>query len=250
VVEEGNALLVDRRSIEKILDEVRLGISDLADETQSLEIGRQLGATSLLRTIVSPWTAEQIRAVSKLIDTETTKIMAASCCNIPLPEHLRARCALSISAHEDQEDIVEAENPGSEYRTNVWTDKALYKIGEDVTVSVRCNQAGYLYLFDIDSQGNKTLLYPNVFSPKHLYVRPGETFVSPKGWFVAGSPTGRGYIKAVVTPFPMASISTDFSDLTPGNSFRLLTDSVARGVTINAVEIDGGFGTWWLTITE
>lgn len=95
--------LVDRRSIEKIMEEIKFGNSDLADETQRLEIGRQLGATSLLCTVVCPWTAEQIRAVSKLIDAESTKIMAASSCNIPLPEHLKGVCALAIEASEAQE---------------------------------------------------------------------------------------------------------------------------------------------------
>ena len=120
--------------------------------------------------------------------------------------------------------FVGAENPKSSCRAKVWIDKAVYKRGKSVRVHVRSDLPGYLYLVDIDSRGNQTLLLPNAFSKNPVFLEAGETFTFPRSWYVAGEPTGRGYIKAVVSPRGFWSWRTQISkSLTHAHPFAAWT---------------------------
>ena len=248
--EKGNFSLVERRSLNLIKEEIKHSLSDLADESQAIEVGKQAGATALLRAAINPWADNQIRVIARVIDVENTKILGACSQNIALPKTLLASCHGQKKTPDQNAQLISAINPDSSYDVKVWTDKAVYRLDETVTIYAQANRAGYLYLFDIDSQGNQTLLLPNIYSKKHYYLEVGQTFVSPNGWFGAGLPTGRGYIKAVVSPRPLPFDRPDFSDLAPNKPFRSITANHSRGVVVKTMETKGGFGTAWLTVEE
>ncbi len=192
----------------------------------------------------------RVRVIGKVMDVESTRILAAFSFDVFLPKDVRTRCAPAVLSAEGPSSLVKAENPNSDYRIRVWTDKAVYKLGEPVTIYAQSNRDGYLYLFDIDSQGSKTLILPNTYSRQHHFLAAGETFRSPAGWFSAGRPTGRGTIKAVVTPDPLPLDDPTFSDLSSGVPFRSLSRASARGVVVNTRKTEGGFGTGWISIEE
>jgi len=242
--------LVERRELSTIMDEQKHNASDLVDDTQAIEIGKQLGATALLKTAMSPWAKGGFRAVAKIIDTESTKILAAASGDFLLPGALVEACTGDDQPIERGFPFVEAANPESPYHVNVWTDKAVYKLGEDVIVHAQSDKEGYLYLFDVDAAGRRTMLLPNFYHKGPFPVVPGETFTSPRGWYAAGKPAGRGYIKAVVTPEPLPLWNPDFSDLGPGTRFRSVSQAATRGVVVNTLENQGGFGTAWVTVEE
>ena len=248
--ERGTFWVVERELLPMILREVKHGMSGLVDEAWSAQAGRQLGATSLLVAAVNPWNEGQIRVTGKVMDTETTRILAAFSTDITLPPGMLYPCSLHAAPPPASFELVLAENPDSAYRIRVWTDKAVYRLGDPVRVFVQSDRGGYLVLFDIDSQGNQTLLLPNLYAREPRLLGAGEVFQSPAGWFVAGRPTGRGYLKAVVTPTPLPLEATRFTEQAQGSPFRSLNQANTRGVVVSTKQSHGGFGTAWITIEE
>ncbi len=247
---EASLSVIDRRDFSLIMSEQRHGASDLVDDAKSVEIGRQAGATALLNGSVIPCTEGSLRVIARVLDTETTEIVAATSRDLPLSRTLRATCLPGGEGRVSSPDLLEAVNPAVPGEVSVWTDKAVYRIGEPVTVHVRSERGGYLYLFDIDAEGRKTLLLPNVYRKRPVRLRPGETFTSPEGWYEAGPPPGRGYLKAVVTPRPLPFEDPEFTDLSQQVPFRSLSKGVTRGIVVSAVEGKGRFGTAWVVVTE
>ena len=84
-------------------------------------------------------------------------------------------------------------------------DGGTYRPGEPISVHVRSQQSGCLYLFHLDSHGHLSLLYPTDGHPKHVASDttidiPGE---NDEFMFVAGNSPGLHRIKAVVTTRPI-----------------------------------------------
>jgi len=248
--ERGTFCLVERENLRVILEEVKHGMSGLADESQCIQAGKQLGATSLLLAAVNPWGDGKVRVTGKVMDAESTRILAAFCWEISLPAHLRSLCDPVSGRNAEAPELVLADSADSAYRIRVWTDKGVYRLGDPVRVFVETDRAGYLYLFDIDSAGNQTLLLPNIHRREPHLLDAGEVFESPAGWFAAGRPTGRGTLKAVVTPEPLPLKDPQFSDLSERVPFRSLDGANVRGVVVSAKQSRGGFGTAWITIEE
>jgi len=145
------------------------------------------------------------------------------------------------------EAFLAVSNPDSEFNVEVWADRGIYCFGDPVTVFVRTSRPGYLYLFDIDAAGNQTQLMPNLFQQEPVYVEAGETYMSQAGWFSAGPPAGRGYLKAMITAEPNSLIGTDFSD---GGTFKSLSKARTRGIVVDAMKSGGGFATFHVIIEE
>src|ERR1700676_5226624 len=55
------------------------------------------------------------------------------------------------------------EAPGWLVRVSVPREDRTYKVGELVTINVVSEQDGYLYLFDLDADGQVGMLFPNSF---------------------------------------------------------------------------------------
>ena len=84
-------------------------------------------------------------------------------------------------------------------------DGGQYSVGEPLEVRGTSEQAGYLYLLYIDSQGNLALLYPrpgqdNRIAAQQQFFVPGPDEPVP---FRLGGPFGVHRIKAVVTTRPL-----------------------------------------------
>jgi len=248
--ELGTFSLVERDNLPIIMEEVKHSLSGMADESHCIQAGKQLGATSLLRAAMNPWGEGKVRIIGKVMDVESTQILAAFSSDVSLPGHARSLCVQPPEPSSAKPELIIAENPDSEYRIRVWTDKAVYRLGDPVQIFVQANRDGYLYLYDIDSQGNQTLLLPNIYARRPHFLAGGDLFESPKGWFTAGRPTGRGTIKAVMTPDPLPMQDPTFSDLSHSVPFRSVDRANTRGVVIDTRRTRGGFGTGWVTIEE
>ena len=72
--QDGRAFIVERDSIQSILQEMELGTSDLADPRAKTEIGRLLPASLLLIGDVIPQKGGD-RIFVRLVDTETTRVL-------------------------------------------------------------------------------------------------------------------------------------------------------------------------------
>lgn len=96
--------------------------------------------------------------------------------------------------------------PGGEtnFRIEVWTDKRVYRPGEQIRVHFRVNQDAYVTLYDIAADGRVQPIYPNRYERDGLaragreYIVPGEDYR-----FIAQGPEGIEHIQAVATKRPV-----------------------------------------------
>lgn len=97
---------------------------------------------------------------------------------------------------------------------DVWVEGgngSVYAEGERVSVKVLPHVSGYLYLYNIDSEGRVHLLFPkrghsNYVVAGRIYHLPYDFGLSTE-WYASDEP-GIEYIYAVVTPYPLPYVET------------------------------------------
>lgn len=95
--------------------------------------------------------------------------------------------------------------PRESIQVNLWFDKqcgASYRQGEKIMVNFRTNMDAYITLYDIDTRGEVSVLFPNRHHPDN-FVRGGNTYVIPTPNYsydlqVQG-PEGIEYVDAVAS---------------------------------------------------
>ena len=85
------------------------------------------------------------------------------------------------------------------------------RIGEAVTYRVESGRAGHLLIVDVAADGTVTQLFPNEYSEqagRGAAIAPGRAIEIPNAYYgfrlVAGAPTGRGTLFAIVTEDPVS----------------------------------------------
>src|SRR5258708_4203056 len=95
-------------------------------------------------------------------------------------------------------------------RVSVDREDRTYKIDDRVTIKVKSEKGGYLYLFNVDPEGNVLCLYPNKFqSDNKIEAKTEITIPDPddtKFRITIGEPVGKELLKAIVTRKPLASL--------------------------------------------
>jgi hypothetical protein len=88
-----------------------------------------------------------------------------------------------------------------------------FRLGDKMKIQVRSEHSGYLLLFDINSQGHLTRLFPNQFSKqegKSGYVKAKKTLTVPDRFygfdFIAEKPLGKGLLVALVVEDELSRI--------------------------------------------
>jgi hypothetical protein len=86
-----------------------------------------------------------------------------------------------------------------------------FKLGEAMKIQVHSDRNGYLLLFDINSAGKLTRLFPNKFSQRiNGYVKKNQTITIPNRYydfeFVAEEPLGSGLLIALLVEDELSAI--------------------------------------------
>jgi len=115
--------------------------------------------------------------------------------------------------------LTNLKNPNPPFKIKVWMDKGnnpVYQVGEVASFGFRSEQDCYLTLFNVDTQGHVTVLFPNSY---HLNNRilAGVTYEIPSkdmGFRIrAQGPPGRELLKAVAMTEPAELPELDLSNL-------------------------------------
>ncbi len=109
-----------------------------------------------------------------------------------------------------RDELVKVRTQGLPVKLEVWVNKgedATYRAGEEVKIRFRANRDCYVVLYDIDTEGFLTLLYPEY--PGHDgFVEGGRIYRLPRRGaryeLVAEGPPGVEYIAAVAALTPLA----------------------------------------------
>ena len=95
-------------------------------------------------------------------------------------------------------------NPAPGFGVDVWLNKdasgdgsPVYEVGEQVRIGVRVDEASYVYLFDIRSNGEVTQIFPNRFDGDN-YLRANETRTFP--------PTQARYVFDIAPPRGLSKV--------------------------------------------
>lgn len=118
-----------------------------------------------------------------------------------------------------------------------------YKVGDTLTARVESERDGYLYLFNIDTEGNVTCLFPNQ-AQSNNQIKAKQEVVVPgpgAGWSIkVQPPVGRELLKAVVTDRPLDA----FKGITLKRGPTPISEKHFRRLMVEAItgQPDGGGG--------
>jgi len=120
----------------------------------------------------------------------------------PRQQNSPQQVAAEITVHDNQAKLSLKVLPRNHFR-----------LGEQMQIRVRSEHNGYLLLFDINSQGRLTRLFPNQFSRqegKPGYVKARKTLTIPDRFygfdFIAEPPLGKGLLVALVVEDELSRI--------------------------------------------
>jgi len=133
-------------------------------------------------------------------------------------------------------------NPSQPYESTIWTDKESYYIGDELKVYFKVSKDTYVYIFDIDTNGKVSLLYPNIYSESN-YIKANSTYVLPDNSrynFKVTGPAGVDNLVIISLPSPINNVDwlkksleqNSFAPVINGNYSPESFLTQVRGVTI------------------
>lgn len=123
-------------------------------------------------------------------------------------------------------------NPAPGFGVDVWLNKdasgegtPVYEVGEQVRIGVRVDEASYVYLFDIRTNGEVTQIFPNRYDSDN-YLRANETRTFP--------PTQARYVFDIAPPYGLSKVvavaSKSQLDTSQLASFRMEADFATSNI--------------------
>jgi peptidoglycan hydrolase-like protein with peptidoglycan-binding domain len=170
---------------------------------------------------------EQFTAKQGLADANINQnLFLALYENVPIDYATRARSKMLASLETDYSNMevtgsvfIQEEQPTvaqvDEGNLTLWTDKKEYNIGEIMQISFSVDQPMFVRLVVINSKGEVSTLFPNVYQSDN-YCKPGVTYQIPptQAQFTLdiGGPTGTDRIRAVASRTPIAADALHFTE--------------------------------------
>jgi hypothetical protein len=129
------------------------------------------------------------------------------------------------------------DNPAFMVRVRTDHPDAVYKYGDLMKVFVKSEKAGYLYLLYMDSEGKKSVLFPNKYQPDNRIPANEEIRVPARddeGFRLRiGPPAGKELLVAVVKLTPYKSLKVE--EVTKSAGPTPITDAQFKGVVVEAM---------------
>lgn len=95
--------------------------------------------------------------------------------------------------------IIPTPNPPS-LSVSIWTDKASYAIGENVTIYFNVTQPAYVYIYDIQPDGIVRLIFPNAYSQNNFVSAGVHSLPDGLYKFTVAPPTGTEHLQIFASP--------------------------------------------------
>lgn len=103
-------------------------------------------------------------------------------------------------------------NPvANDFRVDLGINKSgnnpVYRVGEQISITLTPNEDAYVYLFSIEANGGVNLILPNRFTGGQHFVRAGERRIFPAAdanyRFTISAPRGQAQVFAVASKQPL-----------------------------------------------
>ncbi len=232
--------LVDRDKLDEILEEIRFGLSGLADETTTIEPGRLKGLQAIISCRYYN-ESNNVRVFMELLNLETGTVTSVKEILIPknlIPEGIHFIPENYSDALFVLDEISELNNSDNDLlQVKAWTKRGnggTYQNGENLVVNFYSNKDCYLKIYHIDVEGKISLIFPNhVYSDnfiqaQRIYKIPDRRY---NFTFSLGSPFGTEFIKVIASVNQFEYIENSFEELGSIND-----EFVSKGLTINVKE--------------
>ena len=205
----------ERTQLHKIMEELRLSLSDLVDESSARRLGRQLAAEAILTGIIVDL-GGSVDVNARLINVETGAILAMADVEITKDARVskllrRGRLRLSMNI------LAEREIDGG-YQEVLVREGGTLRSGDTFQVHFSTNEDCYAYVFIYDSQGKIQRLFPDSRMDLGDRIRGAELYSVPPGnlWFELDEHIGTEtiYVLASYEPLPeMNRLFLEMADL-------------------------------------
>lgn len=207
--------VVDRQNLASMMQEWKLGVTGFVDTQSASQIGNLLGIDVFCLGKYTVVGGKYHLRVS-LVDAENGQMLGVESEKIKASRKLKKMDAKLVA----QPKILPKNNSGLGIK--VWTDKTEYHVGEQLKINVELKTNGYVYLIDIDSAGNASLIYPN-FYEQNNYLKSGRTHVIPSvnedfDLKITG-PMGIEIVRAIVSSKPIDEVFEVVKDVSSGQPF-------------------------------
>ena len=141
-------------------------------------------------------------------------------------------------------------NPNPPFSASVWTDRSQYYPGDKVTIYFRTTRDAYIYIFDIDTVGNVSLIFPNIYSDNN-YRRANSTYSLPDNSrynLTVGGPSGVEQLVMFATPTKIKDVEWLRRSLGQGNFGPQLNVNISAErfmIEVKSVTVTPNFGQDW-----
>ena len=99
--------------------------------------------------------------------------------------------------------------PNSDFRVEIWTERTVYRIGDELTIQVRANRDCYITVLDLQTSGSLYVLLPNRYQTEFLTkANTIHSVPSSNAPFIIGvnGPAGVEGVKVIATRKPLSLI--------------------------------------------
>ena len=243
----------DRRQLDLIMNEIKLGLTGVTDESTSVEPGLLRG----LEYIVSGtyFVGEgSISLFLKLIEIESGLVVGDSRLDIEKNSIPRG-ISLFPPNYDDAlyiiEELSDISGSGEGLDIRVWNTRGeggTYRDGENLQVNFYSSTDCYIKLYHIDVNNKLSLIFPNQYYSDN-FIKAGKIYRIPDSRypfsFTLGSPYGIEFIKIAASTLQFDDIEEAFSELGTASSALL-----SRGLSVQKKEKQSAEEIFSYTILE
>ena len=224
----------ERTQLDKIMEELRLSLSDLVDESSARRLGKQLAAEAILTGIIVDL-GGSVDVNARLIDVETGTILATADAQIAKNQTIKEllpsyRRNLKLSMN-----IIAEREVGEGYEEVLVQEGGTLKSGDTFKVYFSTNEDCYTYIFIYDSQGRIQGLFPDPKTGLANRIRGTREYSVPPGglWFELDENPGIETIYVLASYEPLKEIGKLFSQMARGGLERQINDFSGWGKEVH-----------------
>ena len=237
ITHSGKMTLVNREQLDTILEEIKLGLTGIIEESSSLDPGALKGLEYLITGRFYDQ-GRDVRLYTQLTDMKSSTVIADREILFGKDQVPRG-ILIRPSNYEDAlyvlQELAEVSNASnSDFIIKGWTirgDGGIYRDGERMVVNFYSSRDCYIKVYHIDVAGNMQLIFPNDFYSdnfilnKKLYRIPDNRYPFT---FDLGAPYGTEFIKIVASTVQFKDIESAFEAVGHASG-----ELVSRGLAVN-----------------
>ena len=212
----------DSDNLDKVMEQLKIALSGLADETTGPEIGELKSVTALLAGRYYEEGSEIVLTL-ELTEVETGLSIAGQELRLSRRD-IPAEIALFPENYQDAMEVIAElsdlmQSTGEGLETRVWTSRgngATYSDGKNLVIRFFANRPCFIKVYHIDVNKKTSLIFPNDYysdnriEAEKIYSIPDDHYPFR---FELGAPYGTEFIKVIASTRQFADVEEAFSDL-------------------------------------